>query len=103
MSDQGSAQLEAGEMRRVTLDGTAVLLAPDQSGQLCALANTSSHLGGPLDEGSREGDVVTCPWHGSRVDLRSGRLLEGPTVFAQPRYEVREHDGEIQMRAASEH
>jgi len=102
VSDEGSAQLEAGEMRRVTLDGTAVLLARDQSGQLCAIANTCSHLGGPLDKGSREGDVVTCPWHGSRFDLRSGRVLEGPAVFAQPCYEVRVHDGEIKMRKAPE-
>ncbi len=100
VSDQNSAELGTGEMRRVTLDGTAVLLARAQSGRLCAIANTCSHLGGPLDEGSRDGDVVTCPWHGSRFDLCSGRVLEGPAVFAQPRYEVREHDGEIQMRAA---
>ncbi len=102
VSEQGAGGLEAGEMRRVTLDGTAVLLARAQSGRLCAIANTCSHLGGPLDEGSREGDVVTCPWHGSRFDLRSGRVLEGPAVFAQPRYEVRESDSGIQLRAAPE-
>jgi len=101
VTDHGSTRLEAGEMRRVTLDGTAVLLARTESGQLCAIANTCSHLGGPLDEGSREGDVVTCPWHGSRFDLRSGRVLEGPAVFAQPRYEVRESDSEIQLRGTS--
>lgn len=96
------AQLAAGDMRRVALEGTSVLLARCESGELCAIANTCSHLGGPLDEGSRDGDVVTCPWHGSRFDLRSGRVLEGPAVFAQPRYEVRERDGEIEMRAAPE-
>ncbi len=100
VSDQGSAPLEAAGMRRVELDGTAVLLARAQSGQLCAIANTCSHLGGPLDEGSREGDVVTCPWHGSRFEVCSGQVLEGPAVFAQPRYEVRECDGEIQLRTA---
>ncbi len=101
VSDEDLPQLAAGGMRRVTLDGTAVLLARAQSGRLCAIANTCSHLGGPLDEGLREGDVVTCPWHGSRFDLRSGRVLEGPAVFAQPRYEVREHHGEIQMRSTA--
>lgn len=87
-----AARLEAGEMRRVTLEGTAVLLARDQSGEWCAIADTCSHLGGPLSEGTREGDVVTCPWHGSRFDLCSGRVLEAPAVFPQPRYEVRERD-----------
>ncbi|MDQ2895554.1 MAG: Rieske (2Fe-2S) protein [Actinomycetota bacterium] len=102
VSDQGSPPLEAGGLRRVELDGTAVLLARAQSGRLCAIANTCSHLGGPLDEGTREGDVVTCPWHGSRFDICTGRVIEGPAVFAQPRYEVREQDGEILMRTASD-
>ncbi len=102
VSVEGPVQLGLDEMRRVMVDGTAVLLARPQSGQLCAIANTCSHLGGPLNEGTRQGDVVTCPWHGSRFDLCSGRVLEGPAVFAQPRYEVRERDGEVQMRAASE-
>lgn len=93
-------QLGSGEMRRVTLAGTPVLLARGESGELCAIADTCSHLGGPLSEGGREGDVVTCPWHGSRFHLCSGRVLEGPAVFAQPRYEVRIHDGELQMRSA---
>lgn len=98
--DVDAEQIRAGELRRVTLDGTPVLVARSESGELCAIADTCSHLGGPLSEGAREGDVVTCPWHGSRFDLCSGRVLEGPAVFAQPRYEAREHDGELQLRAA---
>jgi nitrite reductase/ring-hydroxylating ferredoxin subunit len=38
-------------------------------------------MGGPLAQGSREGDTVTCPWHLSRFDLRTGAVVEGPAVF----------------------
>ena len=31
-------------------------------------ADTSTHPGGLLHEGSREGDSVVCPWHDSRFD-----------------------------------
>jgi nitrite reductase/ring-hydroxylating ferredoxin subunit len=74
-----------------------VLLARSQAGEVCALANTCTHLGGPLAEGSREGDTVTCPWHGSRFDLRTGAVVEGPAVFAQPCLEARVRDGKIEV------
>jgi nitrite reductase/ring-hydroxylating ferredoxin subunit/uncharacterized membrane protein len=94
------ADLPGDGVKTAQLDGTPVLIARSTSGQVCAIANTCSHLGGPLAEGSREGDVVTCPWHGSRFDLCSGRVVEGPAVFPQPRYEARVTDGKIELRAA---
>lgn len=92
-----SAELKGEELHQVSVDGVAVLLARSRSGQVCALANTCTHLGGPLAEGSRDGDTVTCPWHGSRFDLRTGTVVEGPAVFAQPRIEARERDGKIEV------
>lgn len=96
------ADIEGSDLKMVTVDGTQVLIARSDSGQLCAIANTCSHLGGPLADGTREGDVVVCPWHASRFDLCSGAVLEGPAVFPQPRYEVRTKDGKIELRAAAE-
>jgi nitrite reductase/ring-hydroxylating ferredoxin subunit/uncharacterized membrane protein len=96
------ADLHGLDAMAVTVDGTNVLIARSQSGELRAIANTCSHLGGPLNEGTRDGDVVVCPWHGSRFDLCSGAVVEGPAVFAQPRYEVRTNDGKIELRGAAE-
>jgi nitrite reductase/ring-hydroxylating ferredoxin subunit len=97
------SELQGQDVTTVTVDGTSMLIARSQSGELCAIANTCSHLGGPLGEGTRDGDVITCPWHGSRFDLCSGAVLEGPAVFAQPRYDVRTNGGKIELRAAAEH
>ena len=97
------ADLQGQDVRTVTVDGTNVLIARSQSGELCAIANTCSHLGGPLGEGERDGDVIVCPWHGSRFDLCSGRVLEGPAVFPQPRYEVRTNEGKVELRGAPDH
>jgi nitrite reductase/ring-hydroxylating ferredoxin subunit/uncharacterized membrane protein len=91
------AELQDEELRRVDVDGVPVLLARSQGGELCALAATCTHLGGPLAEGSRDGDTVTCPWHGSRFDLRSGAVVEGPAVFVQPRLETRVREGKIEI------
>jgi nitrite reductase/ring-hydroxylating ferredoxin subunit/uncharacterized membrane protein len=95
------ADLHGLDFKSVTVDGTSVLIARSQSGELCAIANTCSHLGGPLGDGSRDGDVVVCPWHGSRFNLCSGAVIEGPAVFTQPRYHVRVNDGKIELRAAT--
>ncbi|MDP8967149.1 MAG: Rieske 2Fe-2S domain-containing protein [Actinomycetota bacterium] len=95
------ADLDGLDFKTVTVEGTSVLLTRSQSGELCAIANTCSHLGGPLGDGARDGDTVVCPWHGSRFDVCSGAVIEGPAVFAQPRYEVRANVGKIELRAAT--
>lgn len=91
------AELQGEELRQVDVGGAPVLLARSRDGEICALANTCTHLGGPLAEGSRDGDMVTCPWHGSRFDLRTGAVVEGPAVFAQPRLETRVQEGKIEI------
>lgn len=90
------ADLPEGEMRRVEVDGTAVLLAR-RGGHLFAMVETCSHFGGPLAEGRLEGDSVRCPWHGSRFALADGRVLEGPSVHPQPCLAVRVRDGQIEV------
>ena len=91
-------ELEAGAMRAVDLDGTHVLVSHSDDGGLCAIANTRTHRGGPLNEGDRDGDVVTCPWHGSRFDLCSGEVLRGPAREPQRRFEARLREGRIEVR-----
>ena len=67
-------------------------------GRLNAIAATCSHAGGPLDEGKLEGDIVTCPWHGSRFCVADGRVKSGPATFDQPAYLVREEGDKVQVR-----
>lgn len=95
-------ELAAGTMRRVDVGGTAVLLTRDRTGSPCAIANTCSHLGGPLASGERTDDTVTCPWHGSRFDVATGRVVEGPAVYPQPAYETRVRGGTIELRRQPE-
>jgi nitrite reductase/ring-hydroxylating ferredoxin subunit/uncharacterized membrane protein len=87
---------------RVTVAGTPVLLVR-LNGTFAALAATCPHAGGPLDEGRIENGVVECPWHGSRFRLRDGRVLTGPATVNAPRYEVRVHDGLVELRRTGTH
>lgn len=92
------AELPEGEMKRVDAGGVPVLLVR-REGNVCALAHTCSHAGGPLSEGKLEGDVVQCPWHGSRFNVRDGSVVDGPATFPQPCFEARVREGQIEVRA----
>jgi nitrite reductase/ring-hydroxylating ferredoxin subunit/uncharacterized membrane protein len=92
-----SASLAENTMRCVRAGDAHVLLVR-QHGRLHALAHDCAHLGGPLADGTLNDGSVTCPWHGSEFRLEDGRVLNGPSTHDQPRYEVRERDGKIEVR-----
>jgi nitrite reductase/ring-hydroxylating ferredoxin subunit len=58
-------------------------------------------MGGPLNEGDRDGDVVTCPWHGSQFDLCSWEVLRGPAGEPQQRFETGVREGKMEVRRES--
>jgi nitrite reductase/ring-hydroxylating ferredoxin subunit/uncharacterized membrane protein len=91
------AELGQNQLRRVDVSGMPVLLVRRRE-RIFAIAETCAHLGGPLSEGKLEGDAVRCPWHGSCFSLEDGRVIEGPSVHAQPVLEVRVRDGQIEVR-----
>jgi nitrite reductase/ring-hydroxylating ferredoxin subunit/uncharacterized membrane protein len=87
---------EAG-VTGVTAGGVDVVLAR-VDGQVCAIAATCTHLGGPLARGERHDNAIVCPWHGSRFDLCSGQVINGPAVYAEPGYEVKVEHGRVSIR-----
>ncbi len=90
-------EVEDNRLYRVTASGVPVVLLR-QGLQLYAISATCPHAGGPLDEGALQGDVVECPWHGSRFCLRDGRVLTGPATVDAPRYDVRVRNGQVEIR-----
>lgn len=96
------ATIEENRLYRVMAAGVPVVLLR-QGEQVYALAATCPHAGGPLDEGTLQGDVVECPWHRSRFCMRDGRVLTGPATVNAPRYDVRVHNGQVQVKRRSDH
>jgi 3-phenylpropionate/trans-cinnamate dioxygenase ferredoxin component len=54
----------------------------------------------PLSGGLLIGTTLMCQCHGSRFDVSTGAVLNGPGTEPLHRYEVREVDGDIQLRPA---
>ena len=94
-----SEELPDGTPKMVTVGRTDVMLYRDGP-RLFALSNRCSHRGGPLAKGKVANGNVTCPWHLSTFDLADGSVVRGPATAPQPVFEAREHEGQIEVRAA---
>jgi 3-phenylpropionate/trans-cinnamate dioxygenase ferredoxin component len=73
------AELPANKMIVVLVGGKEVLLA-NVGGSYYAIANKCTHLGGSLGKGVLEGSIVTCPRHGSRFDVTTGKNVRGAKI-----------------------
>jgi 3-phenylpropionate/trans-cinnamate dioxygenase ferredoxin subunit len=62
---------------------------------ICACAEE----GCPLSGGLLTGTTIMCQCHGSRFDVTSGAVINGPATEALNTYEVQDEQGTIQIRA----
>ena len=85
--------VQPGKGMVVILKGTRVALF-NCDGIYYAIRNTCPHMGGELGEGLLEGDIVTCPWHGWRFNVKTGKNPEADVVGVRT-YEVRVDGDEI--------
>lgn len=92
-------EVTEGQLRRVEAQGVPVLLTRAH-GQVYALADTCSHLGCSLAEGSLEEDMVVCPCHGSGFRISDGAVLQGPASVHQPVFTTRVQGGRIEVQRA---
>ena len=53
----------------------------------------------PLSGGLLEGTTLMCQCHGSRFDISTGAVTDGPATEALTTYAVQEADGQIQIAA----
>ena len=87
-------ELAPGDMKLVDVgENEAVLINVD--GDLYAISDLCTHRDCPLSEGSLEGDVIECGCHGSRFNVRTGAVEEGPATEAVPVYIVKIEGGDI--------
>jgi nitrite reductase/ring-hydroxylating ferredoxin subunit len=84
----GAAEVGEGELAAFEVGGARIAVA-NVGGTLHAFDDTCTHLGCSLAEGELEGQVVTCPCHGSQFDVTTGEVLRGPAHEPVQRYAAR--------------
>jgi nitrite reductase (NADH) small subunit/3-phenylpropionate/trans-cinnamate dioxygenase ferredoxin subunit len=88
--------LPPGACRTVEVEGIYLALC-NVDGVYRLVDNTCPHAGGPLGEGTLEGEVLTCPWHGWRFNVRTGERPENPEICV-PLFEVHVVDEDVQVK-----
>lgn len=100
MSEHDVAPLSAlseGEARGFQVNGEEIILCRLKD-EVCVLHGICTHEDLPLDGGTVEDGVLTCPWHGARYDVRTGRVLALPAVRPLQVYRSRvDDDGRVRV------
>jgi nitrite reductase (NADH) small subunit/3-phenylpropionate/trans-cinnamate dioxygenase ferredoxin subunit len=89
------SEIPPGTGRTVEVHGVWIALF-NVNGTFYAIDNTCPHSGGPLGEGHLDGDIVECPWHGWKFNVRTGIRPDVPyfTVACCP---VRVEEDTVQV------
>jgi len=81
------SEIAPGTTRRVVLNSIEILLC-NVDGKIYAIEDVCTHDGGPLDQGTLEGECVVCPRHGATFDVRTGDALTLPAVIPLMTFDV---------------
>ena len=90
-------KLADGEMLAVSAGGKDIALYGIDGG-IYATDNTCTHAFAMLTDGWLDGEVIECPLHAGRFDVKSGKALCPPVTDDIKTYPVRVVGDEIQVK-----
>ena len=89
-----TSDLASGEKMLVEYQGAPVGLFNIDS-EFYAIHDICTHDGGPLVEGELHGNIIVCPRHGARFDVKTGAVRTLPAYAPVPTYQVKVEGGNI--------
>lgn len=92
-----SKDLGSGKMMGVEAGGNPILVV-NVKGNCYAIGSICTHMGCLLSDGGLEGETVTCPCHGSKFDVRTGKVVSGPATKPEPSYEMKIEKDQIMVK-----
>jgi naphthalene 1,2-dioxygenase system ferredoxin subunit len=91
------ANLAQGDVLGVEVAGHLIALY-DVDGGVFATDNICTHAYARLSDGWLDGELIECPLHAARFDVRTGKVLDPPATEDLKTYPVRIVDDEIQVK-----
>ncbi len=89
-------EIQSGQAKLVEVEGHRIALF-NVNGNFYAIADTCTHQGGPLSEGTIEGFGVTCHWHGATFDVRTGEVVGPPATKGVHKYAIKVEGSDIKI------
>ena len=95
-----TSDIRPGKVIVVQVEGEEIAIC-NVDGEFFAIADVCTHDGGSLDQGELEGDVIECPRHGARFNVRTGEVVQMPAVVPLDTYEVQVQGDDILVAVES--
>ena len=92
--------LKRQPLREVIVDNTRLAVTA-VAGELGVISGTCNHVGGPLGQGTIEGEFVVYPWHQYRFHCKTSLGEPGFEADRVPAYRTRLEDGRLWVDLAS--
>lgn len=70
-----TADVSVDKVLKASANGQSVLVGK-VGDTYCSIANKCPHMGLPMAKGKFENGVITCPFHGSKFELCTGKNVE---------------------------
>jgi naphthalene 1,2-dioxygenase system ferredoxin subunit len=90
-------ELTEGEVIGVEIAERSIALY-DVDGNVFATDNICTHAYARLSDGWLDGELIECPLHAARFDVRTGKVLDPPATEDLKTYPVRVVGDEIQVK-----
>ena len=75
----GVNEILPGGMKAYDVNGKEIVLCND-GGKFYAFERKCGHMGAPLEMGTANGFIVTCPLHAVQFDAQTGKALSVPLL-----------------------
>jgi nitrite reductase/ring-hydroxylating ferredoxin subunit len=69
----------SGRLKHIELDGKEIMIV-NLDGKIYALNDRCSHTNAPLSMGHVQNSIITCPMHGARFDITTGKKISDPKM-----------------------
>ena len=81
--------------------GTTPIALTYKNGSFAAISGACNHVGGPLGEGTLDGEYVVCPWHYWKFHRQTGQGGPGYEEDQVPAYPTKVENGRLYVDLAS--
>lgn len=83
-----TSDILSGEIKSFDVEGEVIVICR-LNGNFYAIKDECSHMEYPLSDGSLDGEIITCAWHGAKFNVKTGEVLSMPAVVPIETYQLK--------------
>ena len=77
------SEIKKGQMKHAEINGKEIVIA-NLDGMFYAFSDRCGHMSARLSRGNLNQTIVTCPFHGAKSDITTGKKVGEPVLEIPP-------------------